>query len=117
MSGWHRTVPGGLFSLAMFLGFALGARAEPPTWNQEYRPASPCKPVATLRDGKPAVPFAQPRIMMRQIGFEAQQQGYVSKVQGAASQNVIWVTPEEKPREPSRTFRLASWRELFSFWE
>jgi hypothetical protein len=118
MSRWQRTVPGGLLSLAILLGYTRAVPAESPTWwNRLFPPASACKRSDPGGDPKPVDPFGQRRITARQIGFEAQQQGYVAKVQGAASQNVIWVTPEEKPFEPSRKSWLASWQEFFGFSE
>lgn len=114
MSGKHQTLPGGLLSLAILFGSTLTAHAESPTWIQKARPASDCQGVVSSRAQASVNPLAQRQIMARQIGFEAQQQGYVSKVQGAASQSVIWVTPEEKPFEPSRKSWLAAWRDFFS---
>lgn len=115
MSGWHPIVPGGLLSSVILLGAVLAVHAESPTWMRSFRPASAQKRPHASREQKPRNSLARRQIMARQMGFEAQQQGYVAKVQGAASQNVIWVTPEEKPFEPSRRSWLASWREFFSF--
>lgn len=115
MAGWHQTISKGFLSLTILFGCALAAHAELPTWNQKARPGSDCKRVDSGREQPSVDPLAQRQVMARQIGFEAQQQGYVSKVQGAASQNVIWVTPEEKRFAPSRRSWLASWWDIFGF--
>jgi hypothetical protein len=116
MSRGRGTISVGLFSLAILLGFALAADAETP-WVEDFRPAPARKQASSRREQTPDDPLAQRPVMIRHIGFEAQQQGYLAKVQGAASQNVIWVTSHERAVEPSRKSRFASWWEFFSFWD
>lgn len=48
------------------------------------------------------VPAERVQVMCLQPGFEDQQQGYLSKVQGAASANVHWVIPQDEPRGRAR---------------
>jgi len=113
MSGWHQILLGGLLSLAILFGSVLAAHAELPTWGKKARSASDRHEVVSGRAQASVDPLAQRQVMARQLGFEAQQQGYVSKVQGAASQSVIWVIPDEKPVQASRKSWLASWWDFF----
>lgn len=113
----NESVLGWWFSLAILLGAVLAAEAETPTRIRIFWPAPAGKRAVSSR--KPATddPLAQRQVMVQQIGFEAQQQGYASKVQGAASQNVSWVTPHEQSPNTSRRSWLAPWRDFFDLSE
>lgn len=116
-----------LFSLAFVVGAALTAGAQMPNSFAPSGRATPIRPASysssrsaamaqrnhSLREDEPSDPLAKRQVMIRQIGFEAQQQGYAAKVQGAVSQNVLWITPREHTYEPSRRSWLTSWREFF----
>ena len=61
-------------------------------------------PAARSNPPKDAPPArsARRQVMTAQIGFEAQQQGYLAKVQGSSSQRVQWVkTPPPPSNQPS----------------
>lgn len=52
----------------------------------------------------PEAPFdlTQRQVMTAQLGMEDWQRGYLAKVQGASSQNVLWITPSDWPGEEPR---------------
>jgi ribosome modulation factor len=110
MSQGCRTASSGVFPLLILLGFALVADAQTPTSMLLVAPVPARKRPEVDRKQTATDPCAQRQVMALQIGFEAQQQGYVSKVQGAASQNVIWVTSHE---QRSRQSWLGSWLDFF----
>jgi hypothetical protein len=89
-----------LFSPGLLLAFALSAAAQTPA--QPTSPG-PCQP--------------RRQVMPRQIGFEAQQQGYAAKVQGAASQNIVWIEPREIPQDRQRRTWFDVWRGFFELFE
>lgn len=51
------------------------------------------------------------QVMPRQMAFEAHQKGYQSKIQGAASQNVVWVDMAAQRRHPQKGmfYRFRNW--------
>lgn len=91
-----------LFVVALLAGIAQTAGATGP------KPGEP-----RAGDGS----LERRQIMPRQIGFEAQQKAYVTKVQGAASQNILWVNPEALPPARQDKSLSALLRAFLDWWD
>ena len=105
MARWYEAVRVGMFSPLLVLMFAHIADAQSP------------QPAPVSRDPACDASRSSRQVMIRQIGFEAQQQGYLAKVQGSASQNVQWITPQEQTLERSRRSWFAVWRGMFDLFD
>ncbi len=123
MSQVRGSLPGGLLATAILFGLTLSAAAGPPSSGKktslpgdEVRIAKrkTAPPPGSSRSASPAPQLSARRpVVARQLGFEAQQQGYLAKVQGASSQNVIWVLPRPQPPGPKQTNFLDALRDFF----
>jgi hypothetical protein len=72
MVRWHKAIRVHTFSSLILLAFTHAAHA------QNSRPISFAKPVAVSRDAASDDTRPSRQTLLRQIGFEAQQQGYYS---------------------------------------